>query len=353
MTINELKEQNLVLFEAVVGSKAYGLDAAASDTDIKGVYYLPKAQFLGLGYMEQVSNESNDEVYYELGRYVELLSRSNPNMLELLASPENCILVKHPLMTAFQIDQLLSKETVNSFSQYAMVQIRKAKGLNKKINNLMALERKDLLDFCYILDGNSTIPCNEWLRARKIDQSQCGLAKINHTKGMYALFYSHSKSSIYKGILAKPGSHEVSCSSIPKGEDLKAYLFVNHEAYSMYCKSYREYVEWVNKRNETRFSSTLAHGQGYDAKNMMHTMRLLEVSKEILLTGKLQVRRPNRSYLLDVKSGKYAYAELVQRAEDIMQEIDFLLPSADLQNRPDVAQLEDQLIRIRTALYRA
>jgi hypothetical protein len=34
---------------------------------------LPKDQFYGLQYIPQVSNETNDEVYYELGRFVELL----------------------------------------------------------------------------------------------------------------------------------------------------------------------------------------------------------------------------------------------------------------------------------------
>ncbi|RYZ53120.1 MAG: nucleotidyltransferase, partial [Sphingobacteriales bacterium] len=37
MTIQELKEKNLLLRECISGSKAYGLDTATSDTDIKGV----------------------------------------------------------------------------------------------------------------------------------------------------------------------------------------------------------------------------------------------------------------------------------------------------------------------------
>jgi len=73
MTINELRDHGLILFEAVVGSRAYGLDTATSDTDIKGVFYLPRDYFFGNKYIAQVANSSNDEVYYELGRFVELL----------------------------------------------------------------------------------------------------------------------------------------------------------------------------------------------------------------------------------------------------------------------------------------
>lgn len=37
MTIDELRDSGLMLFEAVVGSGAYGLATSSSDTDIRGV----------------------------------------------------------------------------------------------------------------------------------------------------------------------------------------------------------------------------------------------------------------------------------------------------------------------------
>ena len=84
MTIKDLKSQNLILFEVISGSKSFGLNTPSSDTDIKGVYYLPKAQFYGLQYLPQISNETNDEVYYELGRFVELLLKNNPNIFLII-----------------------------------------------------------------------------------------------------------------------------------------------------------------------------------------------------------------------------------------------------------------------------
>jgi predicted nucleotidyltransferase len=79
LTIEGLKNKNLLLFESISGSKAYGLDSAASDTDIRGVFVLDQEEYYGLHYVEQISNASNDEVYYELGRFVELLARNNPS----------------------------------------------------------------------------------------------------------------------------------------------------------------------------------------------------------------------------------------------------------------------------------
>jgi len=66
MTITEIKDNGLLLFECISGSKAYGLDTATSDTDLKGVFYMPVEQFYGLHTIPQVSNETNDEVYSEL-----------------------------------------------------------------------------------------------------------------------------------------------------------------------------------------------------------------------------------------------------------------------------------------------
>lgn len=46
MTIQDLKNKNLLLFEVISGSRAFGLATENSDTDIRGVYYLPKEDFL-------------------------------------------------------------------------------------------------------------------------------------------------------------------------------------------------------------------------------------------------------------------------------------------------------------------
>ena len=78
MTLEELHSKNIIVFECLSGSHAYGLATPESDVDIKGVFILLENDYLGLNYVEQVSNETNDIVYYELGRFVELLSKSNP-----------------------------------------------------------------------------------------------------------------------------------------------------------------------------------------------------------------------------------------------------------------------------------
>ena len=164
MNINFLKQNNLILLEAIAGSRSFGLATEKSDTDIKGVYFLPKEEFFGLNYIPQISNDTNDEVYYEIGRFVELLQKNNPNILEILAGPEDCILERNTLMDFIKPQDFLSKLCKDTFAGYAISQIKKAKGLNKKILNPVEKERKSILDFCYVLENNGSISLKKWLK---------------------------------------------------------------------------------------------------------------------------------------------------------------------------------------------
>lgn len=351
MTIQELKYKGLLLFECISGSRAYGLDTPKSDTDIKGVFYLPKAQFYGMDYIAQVNNESNDEVYYELGRFTTLLLKNNPNILELLATPQECILYRHAIMEHLSIDMFLSRLCKETFAGYALTQVKKARGYKKKVVNPVAPARKEVADFCYIMEGYASLPLKEWLLNQDYRQEQCGLIVIPHTKGMYALFYDPSGEKRYRGITSSKEANDVSLSSIPKGEKECAYLFFNIESYSAYCREYREYWEWVAKRNEDRYQGNKEHGKDYDAKNMMHTIRLLQVAEEILREGKLNVKRNNREELLAIKRGEFDYDELLIKAEGLMQQITIADQQSSLQTEPDKAKTESLLVAMRTQLY--
>ncbi len=351
MTINDIKEKGLLLFECISGSKAYGLNTAQSDTDLRGVYYLPKAQFYGLEYIPQISNETSDEVYYELGRFVELLIRNNPNIVELLATPEDCILYRHPIMNRLPMELFLSKLCRETFAGYALTQVKKARGYKKKIVNPIDPIRKTVLDFCFILQGYQSIPLPEWLTKNNYPQENCGLTSIPHSKGLYALFYDATNQHRYRGIMSSELANEVSLSSIPKGEKESAYLFFNLEGYSSYCKEYREYWEWVEKRNETRYQDNSDHGKGYDAKNMMHTIRLLQVAEEILREGKINVKRANREELLSIKRGEFQYDDLLVMADSLMLKIETAYEKSPLPAMPDKDRIENILVQMREELY--
>ncbi len=352
MDIAYLKQNHLLLLDSISGSKAYGLDNAQSDTDIRGVFVLPQAVFYGLDYTPQINNESNDITYYELRRFVELLTKNNPNILELLYVPKESLLYEHPLFAKIKQVQVLSKLCKNTFGNYAMAQIKKARGLNKKILNPMSSDRKTILDFCYIAYQQGSIPLKKWLKLRGLLQEQCGLVNIPHMRNMYALYYDGSNQLGYRGIMQKEQANDVIVSSVPRGERALTYLSFNKDGYSSYCKDYKEYWQWVAERNDTRYQSTLEHGKNYDAKNLMHTFRLLTMAEEIAREGKVIVRRPDREWLLKIKKGAFEYDDLVQQAEDRANRLDELYAKSKLPESPDIEGLEKVLVSIREAFYK-
>lgn len=351
MIIQDLKSRNLILFQAISGSRSFGLATENSDTDIRGVYYLPKEDFFGLNYIPQISNETNDITYYEIGRFVELLQKNNPNILEILASPEDCIQHKNPLMDLLKPEDFLSKLCKDTFAGYAISQIKKAKGLNKKILNPIDKERKSILDFCYILENNSSLPLKKWLQKSGLIPEKCGLVNIDNTKGMFALFYDESGDLNYKGIIQNEEANQVSVSSVPKGEQSLAFMFCNLDAYSTYCKDYRDYWKWVSERNEDRYNVNQNHGQNYDSKNMMHTIRLLQSCEQIFKTGSLQIKVENREELLDIKAGNWSYENVMNKAEVLIKSIEHHHSKSNLPETPNLEKSTKILIEIRENLY--
>ena len=349
MTIQELKDTGHIIFECISGSRAYGLHTPSSDTDIRGVFILPQDQYYSMDYISQVNNESNDIVYYELQKFMELCANNNPNILELLNVPEQCIQYKHPIFDRIKVSMFLTKKCEQSFANYAYAQIKKARGLEKKIVNPVDKDRKSVLDFCFVLEDGKSISLKEYLSQHHLNQENCGLSSIPHIRDCYNLY--QSEEIPYKGIVKGDSSNEVALSKIPKEEKPLAMLFYNKDGYSVYCKKYKEYWQWVEKRNEERYSSTVAHGKNYDAKNMMHTFRLLHMAKEIAQDGMINVLRDDREYLLDIKNGKYEYDELVRKAELMKDELEQLYQHSDLPDSPNLKKLNSLLVEIRKAFY--
>ncbi|MCP4521505.1 MAG: nucleotidyltransferase [Cytophagales bacterium] len=350
MTIEELRERGLIILECISGSRAYGLNTPTSDTDIKGVFLLPKEEYYGLNYVPQVNNETNDIVFYEFGRFMELLSVNNPNILELLNTPEESIIYKHPYLSEIQSELILSKLCNKTFGKFALAQIKKAKGLKKKIVNPIDKERKGILSFCFVNYEQGAIPLLKFLEIKGWKQKDCGLAKIPHMKGLYGLYYGENLG--FKGIIKTEESSEVALSSIPKGIINEGVLYFNKDGFSSYCKDYREYWDWVEKRNEERYENTKSHGKNYDAKNMMHVFRLLDMAIEIGKEQKVNVKRPNRDFLLGIKSGNFEYDDLLKMANEKQEEMEMAFENSSLPENPSLEVINQLAFKIRDRFYK-
>ena len=152
--------------------------------------------------------------------------------------------------------------------------------------------------------------------------------------------------------IAQAESNSVRVSSVPVLMPIQAYLSFNHDGYSSYLREYQAYWCWVEERNEVRYQTNLAHGAAYDSKNMMHTFRLLYTALDIAKHGELRVWRENRDELLAIKAGEFAYDDLLNRAQTLMQTVEQAFLRSHLPDAPDLQQLSRVLVTLRQAFYR-
>ena len=81
-----------ILFECIAGSRAYGTSVSSSDEDIRGVFAVSASAYLDLRQPpDQLSDDRENVVYYSIRRVIDLLSQANPNILELLFMPDDCV----------------------------------------------------------------------------------------------------------------------------------------------------------------------------------------------------------------------------------------------------------------------
>lgn len=356
MTIQEVKDKGLMLFETISGSRAYGTHKPTSDIDYRGVFILPVENLLGFNYIDQVSDSTNDVTYYEIGRFLQLLQTQNPNIIELFNMPEENIIYKHPMFDEIlqHRKRFLSKVCRDSFGGYAVAQIKKARGLNKKIVNPVDKDRKSILDFCYVINGYRSVPLKDFLYDLGYKQEHCGLSNIDHARDTYALFYDDTIGKVrgYRGITNDDNtSNDVRLTSIPKGEVSIATMIYNKDGYTKYCKDYKEYWDWVEKRNEDRYNTNQEHGKGYDSKNMMHCIRLTRMAIEIAEQKKVIVKRPDAEELLRIRNGECEYDDLLNEAENSIKLLDELYAKSDLPEKIDPEFVNDILINFRKKYY--
>ena len=413
MTIKDIEEKGMIAYKYVAGSHSQNLNGPDSDEDFHGVYFAPIEAILGLGadYQEEVSDEKHDETYHEFGKWMTLLSKGNPNALESLFIPENLVVGEiHPVIKEVlkHRDKFVSKEVVKALSGYAFNQIKKARGLGKKIVNPVT-ERKDVLDFCFVADKQGSVPVKEYLAEHGLDQKYCGLVNIPNMPHTYGVYYDwaayfkfenkieeaeedrfkawadddgkghrigkykakwadrfsvsswdkikeriKNKEFFHYGGIVHPDefdkSNEVRLSSIPKGEKPIFMMQYNKDAYTCHCREYKEYQEWVEKRNQKRYSKAVE--AGYNQKNMCHCVRLLTMAKEISEGKGFNLwRTEDRDFLMGIKNGDYTYEYLIEYSEKLLADVNENLPKSDLPDEVDKDFVNDLLVKCRMEYY--
>jgi predicted nucleotidyltransferase len=358
--IEYLKKNNLIIFECVAGSHAYGTNLPTSDTDIRGIFIQPFENLLGFGKIDQVSDEKNDIIYYEIERFLDLLKSNNPNILELVNMPPDCVKIcDYSFMSLIfeHLDKFLTKKCRWSFGGYAVEQIKKARGLNKKMNwEENEMVRKTVLDFCYVLQDAGSMSVKDWIIGKVpkktwVSQKSFGLSAIDHGHDLYAMFYNSDP--VWGIVSNEETANDVQLTSVPKGKPVVGYLYFNKDGYSSHCKKFKEYQEWLTNRNETRVNMAKAHGKKFDGKNLAHCLRLLNVANEIAEGKGLNVRRSPEEIkkLIAIRKGEYEYEDILAEAESLIEKMDKAFEESNLPDKVDGELINDLLIKIRKQRY--
>ena len=380
------------LLLVIRGSHAYGTNIETSDTDYAGVFIQSQEDIFGFGYKEQINDDTNDTVIYEIKRFLQLLSSNNPTVLELLNTPEDCIIYKDPIFNLVleNRDKFITKVCAKSFGGYGKMQIQKAKGQNKKQNwEKDKVTRKDVLDFVYVLEGLKSIQWKKWNDGR-YEEKFIGVVNVPNAMNVYAVYYdadahlyfSENVSEETRIILAKQiellktrkesgqpmgfgykglvktgeglnvaESNALRLSSIPKGETPICNIVYNKDGYSEHCKDFKSYEDWLANKNDARWVDVKSHGQKIDGKNMMHSRRLMDMAKEIALGKGINVRRENSQELIDIRKGKIDLQTLIEQVEKEIVEIDELFANSGLPDKVDESFVNGILIKIRKKIY--
>jgi uncharacterized protein len=330
-----------ILFECIAGSRAYGTTTSTSDEDIRGIFGVHAGAYLGLVRpADQVGDERGNVVYYSLRRVIELLAQANPNILELLFMPADCVLKTSPEMRMLieHSHLFVSKQCADTHAGYAMSQIKKARGQNKWVNNPKPVEPPRREDFCFVVPWSGTtspparpIPLNAsgW----KLEEYHA--ARLEHARDAYRLYhYGDNARGVFRGDV-------LACESIPQADEAARFaglLLYNEVAWKQALVEHQNYWSWRRERNDARWQQQERGELDFDAKNMMHTVRLLLSGRSLMEFGKPIVRFEGEqlALLMSIREGRRTFDEIMSIAQDILADCERLKASADLPETCDV-----------------
>jgi uncharacterized protein len=144
-----------VIYRCIIGSRAYGLDDANSDTDRRGIYLPPaNLHWAMYGVPEQIENKANEECYWELQKFLVLALKANPNVLECLYSPlvETCSPIAAELLELRSI--FLSQLIYQTYNSYVLSQFKK---MEQDLRNHGAVRPKHAMHLIRLLLSGITI----------------------------------------------------------------------------------------------------------------------------------------------------------------------------------------------------
>ena len=371
-----------LIFHCIGGSHAYGTNTDKSDIDLRGVFFIPTSDYFCLNKkVEQVSDSTNDTTYYTIMRFLTLACQGNPNIIELLWTPKDCVKRTTPAWEKIERirSEFITKTVLDSFGGYAVAQIKKAKGQNKLVHNPMPEKKPAKEDFCWILPmccNNDPTPLHpfedspkcHWALLQRLNEGEMPLrtksvttypikleqyhcVALEHVKDAYRLYYYGEGA---KGVFRGDETADIIPVNIPLEDERPKFagvLIYHKDAYEKELKLWHQYWDWRQHRNEARWVDQEQKKLDYDGKNMMHCMRLLYSGENILTNGEPLVRLEGDKLQRcgDIRAGKLPYEEILAEAEERLTKMDTARKTCSLSAGVDFDKINEVSIELHNA----
>ncbi len=119
--------------------------------------------------------------------------------------------------------------------------------------------------------------------------------------------------------------------------------FFREKEYEAALNNYKHFLSWKENRNPER---ALSEGKiGYDVKFAYHIIRLYRMCCEILETGKVIVRRPDREDFIEIRNGGWSYEKLLEESDKLFEKLKALYETSKiLPDYPDRKAINNLLL---------
>ena len=344
-------EKHRVIFRGVWGSHAFGTATPESDQDTMGVFVMEKSHYLVADEaIRQFADERNDNRFYSLKNFLELAGNANPNILDLLFLPGDCILYTSKYWQILQAQRqiFISRQAGKSYCEYAIAQIKKAKGRNKFVHNPqpeLPPEAENFCKFIPIKDSGAMPGRPVDLQSAGINLKEFHVSAVENSSELYRLYhYGVAAKGVFRnGMLV--------CESIPIEDEKSRFaglLLFNNDAFEHAKTAHRQYWTWRRERNEARWQTQERGSLDYDAKNLMHTFRLLYSGLNIMLSGEPLVRFSGARLeeLMAIRRGEFSYEKLIEKAQKLAEELESLRTRSTLPETSDRLKIGNLLLEI-------
>lgn len=322
-----------IIYKCIIGSTAFNTRIETSDTDVSGVYFDNPIDVLR-GNTSNNIKFGKDEVYQNINFYLSLLTNNNISFLEMLFSSDDMVLKTTPIFELLRTHKksFLTKNLRHAYLSYGKEQLNKFRGHDKMMTwDENRTKRKGVLDFCYTTVGTKSIPLLDFLNEKGIDHKVCGVSKLNNQRDNYLLYYNPNRN--YKGV-AGDNSNQLRLSDIEKDLMPICLFSYNKDAYTVHCKDYAKYLNYIKNRNVDRYF-TMKDGKSADAKNLAHAYRLILSAKNVITYGEIRNRfdGSERETLIKIRTGNANYETVLNDIEQMISELEPLYEASTLPSK--------------------